>query len=316
MVDKQKLGNKRKFVVTLDRKSENDTFAHHYINLNAKRDIDYHKLSNDLTPRLKSFLASTMIEKGAIKVDIVLLAFIKSESRGEIKQFDLKSKLYTILNSSQVSGKITSMLNNIKLDIENTNEGASDWEFIHGIKLWINTAKYSPNSGKCGGVKPDWIASKSLITVKNKDNRCFLWAVLSCLYHDTIENNHGRWSHYKKYLPFIKFKDNKEWCGDDSKKILDFTGINFPVSVKSYKLFTKLNNININVTYIEDDRSQDLIPIYEPKKCLKNMLIYCYTVTTIFGLKTCPHYFLVTGLMMAISCISATGVQVDSQLKS
>ena len=68
IVDTVKVSGRRKFVVKLDRKSENDTFAHHYIDLNAKKDVDYHKLSNDLVPQIKSFLASTMIERGAIKV--------------------------------------------------------------------------------------------------------------------------------------------------------------------------------------------------------------------------------------------------------
>ena len=148
IVDTVKVPGKRKFVVKLDRKSENDTFAHHYIDLNAKKDVDYHRLSNDLVPQIKSFLASTMIERGAIKADVVLLVFMKSESRGETKQFDLRSKICTILNASQLSEKITTMMNDIRLDIENTNEGASDWEFVHGIKFWINTAKYSPNRGE------------------------------------------------------------------------------------------------------------------------------------------------------------------------
>ena len=79
IVDTVKVPGKRKFVVKLDRKSENDTFAHHYIDLNAKKDVDYHKLSNDLVPQIKSFLADTMIQRSAIKADVVLLVFMKSE---------------------------------------------------------------------------------------------------------------------------------------------------------------------------------------------------------------------------------------------
>ena len=40
----------RKFRLLLDRESEGSRYAHHYINLSEKRDVDYMKLYEDLAP--------------------------------------------------------------------------------------------------------------------------------------------------------------------------------------------------------------------------------------------------------------------------
>ena len=55
---------------------------------------------------------------------------------------------------------------------------------------------------------------RAFINVKNKDNRCFEYAMLSALHYGEIKADHERPSKYKAYL-------NK----------LNFTGIEFPVSL-------------------------------------------------------------------------------------
>ena len=65
-------------------------------------------------------------------------------------------------------------------------------------------------------------------SVRNTDNECFKWAILSALY--LASQNFHRVSNYKQY-----------------KDKLHFRGIDFPVTLKSISEFEKLNDISVNV---------------------------------------------------------------------
>lgn len=70
---------------------------------------------------------------------------------------------------------------------------------------------------------------KAIVNVKNKDNKCFKYAVLSALY--PAEENAHRPNKYSQY-----------------ENHLDFTGIQFPVELKQIKKFEQQNpSISINV---------------------------------------------------------------------
>ena len=61
-----------------------------------------------------------------------------------------------------------------------------------------------------------------IINVKNNDNRCFEYAILSALYKNEIKDNPENRFKYKKYIGK-----------------LDFSGIDFPVSLKDIDKFEK-----------------------------------------------------------------------------
>ena len=78
---------------------------------------------------------------------------------------------------------------------------------------------------------------KAVINVKNKDNRCFEYAILSAQHHDEIKASHQRPSKYKEHLGK-----------------LNFTGIDFPVSLKDIDKFEKQNHgIGVNVFGYDKD---------------------------------------------------------------
>ena len=74
-------------------------------------------------------------------------------------------------------------------------------------------------------------AKKAIINVKNKDNRCFEYAILSALHHKEIKEKHERPPKYKEYLGKLYFTD-----------------IEFQVSLKDIDKFEKQNpGIGFNV---------------------------------------------------------------------
>ncbi|XP_043463981.1 uncharacterized protein LOC122499598 [Leptopilina heterotoma] len=66
------------------------------------------------------------------------------------------------------------------------------------------------------------------VNIQNTDNKCFKWAILSALYEPIRDSNR-----VSKYIQY----ENE----------LNFTGIEFPVSLKDISKFEALNNISINV---------------------------------------------------------------------
>ena len=76
--------------------------------------------------------------------------------------------------------------------------------------------------------------------MKNNDNECFKWCVTAAIYPST---NH----------PERITKKSRE----DSKKF-DWTGIEFPVSLKQIRLFEKNNDLAINVFGFEGKEAYPL----------------------------------------------------------
>ena len=92
---------------------------------------------------------------------------------------------------------------------------------------------------------------KGLINLKNNDNECFRWCHIRHL--NPQENNPQR----------IK-KVDKEYI-----KNLNYSGIEFPVTIKQYNKIEKQNNININVFGYENKQPY---PIYVSKERNKDEL--------------------------------------------
>lgn len=94
---------------------------------------------------------------------------------------------------------------------------------------------------------PDWIyKKKAVVNVENmNDDRCFRWAIKSALFPASEQVN--RPSKYPS----------------DSDDKLDFTGIEFPVKVKSIPSFERQNNLAINVFRLDETR---ICPLYISKQ--------------------------------------------------
>lgn len=116
----------------------------------------------------------------------------------------------------------------------------SGWS-LHEIKaLIINNNKHQMFSGATHIDLPKFINNKkAVINVKNSDNECFRWAVLSALHPK--DKNPQRVSNY---YPF--------------KNELNLTNMTFPVTVSQLNIFERQNeNISINVYAIDEEYDAD-----------------------------------------------------------
>ncbi|KAH9640122.1 hypothetical protein HF086_016053 [Spodoptera exigua] len=161
----------------------------------------------------------------------------------DLKSFNTKNVHLQI--SSDLSSYYSETCANIMKKCEEFQERDSGWTLEKIEFLEINVNKYIPMRGNSFIPLPDWIQRKhACVNVKNNDNACFFWAVVSALY--PVDSNSDRPTSYPCY-----------------KTVFKTTGIDLPVSVQGIKRFEVLNKINVNVYGIE--KNKRIIPMYISK---------------------------------------------------
>ena len=158
------------------------------------------------------------------------------------------SDIYINLVSTNVKDIIRKSKESILEKISTYLNNGSGWYFKEIVKLEIHINEYKPTRGSSYIPLPDWIMrKKAIVSIQNKDDKCFIWSVLRYLYPVEIHGN--RLTDLKKY----EFSLNTK-------------GITFPMKVKD---ITKFENLNpdipgINVFSVDDENI--IYPLREVKK--------------------------------------------------
>ena len=149
----------------------------------------------------------------------------------------LVSKTYINNKSTDVKVILSQMLKEIMETLANYQRNGSGWNFKKVISLEIHTVHYKRVKGSGYISLPDFIMrKKAIISMENKDEKCFLCSVLRYLH--PVQKNAPR------------INDLREYEND-----LNFKGIDFPVKLKD---ITKFENQNpdlpgINVFSVNDN---------------------------------------------------------------
>ena len=120
----------------------------------------------------------------------------------------------------------------------------SGWTLVQNFEVQLQMADYTPLHGSSYlELHPSIKKKKAVINVKNEDQQCFKWSVLAAL-HPQEENPHR----VSKYQPH--------------QDELDFSGIDFPVTVDDISKFEKQNpSISISVIGYEQGGKVELFPV-------------------------------------------------------
>lgn len=110
-------------------------------------------------------------------------------------------------------------------------------------ELVVEINQYDPLRGSSYIELPKYLANKhAIINVKNRDDKCFMWAVLAALHPAPRDGD--------RLTKYIQYQNE-----------LNFTGIKFPMQVQSIEKFERLNEtISINV-YMYDSSVQKILPL-------------------------------------------------------
>ena len=207
-------------------KSSLEGFANKYV-VKGETDITPFEFFKSKAASLKEFLRNHR----NIKVRFVLVCMMEQmgKSSDGKSSLSIQDKAYfnsetrINLESSDVKEILTRVIRSIIEKIAIYQKNGSGWYFREIIHLEIHTADYNPMRGSSYIPLPDWIMrKKAIVSIRNKDEKCFLWCVLRYL-HPRDKNDFR--------LTDLKQKENS----------LNTKGIAFPVRVKDISKFEKLN---------------------------------------------------------------------------
>ena len=181
--------------------------------------------------------------KGFKYVETLQVKFIKfSNDQKTEKNGFFNSKADLILNNTNIRSSLQISKQHILNTISQWVSEGSGWTVQSIESHHLNIANYSPLRGSSYiELPPEINRSKGLINIKNKDNECF------------------RWCHIRHLNPQIKNPQRITKTDKNFIKQLDYSNIEFPVTVKQINKIEKQNNIRINLFGYEEKQK---FPIY------------------------------------------------------
>ena len=186
--------------------------------------------------------------KGFKFVETLQVKFVKYSNDKKIqKNGYFNSTTDLIINETDIKLAILASQQQILNKIAQWISEGSGWTIQSIENHYINIVNYSPLKGSSYIKLPQELrnSAKGLINMKNKDNECF------------------RWCHIRHSNP--QDKDPQRIKNTDKQYIekLDYSSIEFPVTVKQINKIEKQNNICINLFGYEEKQK---FPIYISKE--------------------------------------------------
>ena len=160
------------------------------------------------------------------------IRFIKDDDQVKLA---FNSRMMNVHRGSDLEQIVDEMIAHMKTQIENPALLNSRFRFDEALFLDINFHRLNLTRGSSYLLLPDWIArKKAMINPQNDNEKCFKWAVITASKWMDIKFNPEHVSNLRKFI------DNYDW-----------SGLEFPVSIKHIGMFETKNNISVNVLAVE-----------------------------------------------------------------
>ena len=139
----------------------------------------------------------------------------------------------SVYRGSEPDQIVDRMIANMKFQIENPALLNSRFVFDEFLYLDVNFHQLNLMRGSSYLPLPDWLVrKKTIVNPHNDDEECFKWLVIAA-------ENAGM-KDPQRVSDLRKFMDNYDW-----------SGLEFPVSIKDIGKFETRNNISVNVLAVE-----------------------------------------------------------------
>ena len=217
----------------------------------------------EIVSQLKDFLRNHR----NIKVRMILVYEMERQiiekSKGKSKiNFDrdkayFQSQTHINLEKTDVKVILSRMLREIMVNLADYQRNGSGWYFKEVIRLEIHIVDYKPMKGSSFIPLPEFIKRKNaIINMENKDDKCFLWCVLSYL--------HPKQWHEERVA------DLREYEND-----LNFKGIEFPIKVKDIQKFENQNPDLLGINVFSVNNNNKIYPLrINQKDCQKTIDLF------------------------------------------
>ena len=155
------------------------------------------------------------------------------EEGQERVELAFNSLMTSVYRGSEMDLIVDRMIANMKFQIENPALLNSRFVFDEFLYLDVNFHQLNLTRGSSCLQLPDWLArKKAIVNPHNDDDECFKWSLIAA-------ENAGM-KDPQRVSNFRKFMNNYDW-----------SGLEFPVSIKDIGKFETRNNISVNILAVE-----------------------------------------------------------------
>ena len=196
--------------------------------------------------------------KGLKFIEVLKITFEKQKGDELIEEKPyFITKKQTLTNEVEITNFLETTQQEILNKIDRWISKGSAWIIKSVDGHFINVAKYRPLKGSTYIPLPEELSNpaKGIINIKNNDDECF------------------RWCHIRHLLPQNKDPQRIKKCDKKYVEKLDYSGIEFPVSIKQYNKIEKQNNIRVNVFGYEEKQKYPIYVSKEKFNCHLNLLL-------------------------------------------
>ena len=209
--------------------------AYRSYRINGRPKIDVDTFFNSIGERLIELIERELKTRTSARIQTTgWIRFIRDDEEGQERVESAFSSLMTsVYRGSETDQIVDGMIANMKFQIENPALLNSRFIFNEFLYLDVNFHQLNLMRGSSYLPLPDWLArKKAIVNLHNDDEECFKWSVIAV--EKVGMKDPQRVSNLRK------FKDNYDW-----------SGLEFPVSIKDIGKFETRNNISVNVLAVE-----------------------------------------------------------------
>ena len=219
--------------------------AYRSYRINGRPKIDVDTFFNRIGKRLIELIERELKTRTSARIQMTAwIRFVRDGPLGgpgkahdeegqERVELAFNSLMTSVYRGSETDQIVDGMIANMKFQIENPALLNSRFVFDEFLYLDINFHQLNLTKGSSYLPLPDWLVRKKVIVnLHNDDEECFKWSVIAVEKVGMKDPQH--------VSNLRKFMDNYDW-----------SGLEFPVSIKNIGRFKTRNNISVNVLAVE-----------------------------------------------------------------
>ena len=209
--------------------------AYRSYRVNGKPKMDVDTFSNRIRKELIELIEQELKTRTSARIQrTAWIRFVRDDEEGQERvELAFNSLMTSVYRGSEMDQIVDGMTANMKFQIENPALLNSRFVFDEFLYLDINFHQLNLTKSSSYLPLPDWLASKkAIVNPHNNNEECFKWSVI------TVEN--AGMKDPQRVSNLRKFMDNYDW-----------SGLEFPVSIKDIGKFETRNNISVNVLAVE-----------------------------------------------------------------
>lgn len=209
--------------------------------INSKDFVSFFDYMGKIKPFVKAIITNGLIDFDCLKSQMTVWVTFRrliTKNEFEYTKKPINSNMIRVLSKHYIDEYIQLATQKIEDTISTFHAFGSGWMFDRVNGMDIRIGRYQPLRVGCHMDLPDVISKKRVIVnIKNKDEKCFMWSILSIL-HPPQRNkkNPSRTETYKEFIP-----------------LYNFTCIEYPLEISKIKIFENKNSIAVNIFHLNGE---------------------------------------------------------------